>query len=67
MKITSYSFQAVVKKNKIQKSKRSNYHYELDVRHRYSDAFIEWFVNNLNQSNWLDGALKSYRNGRKKA
>lgn len=67
VKITSYSFQAVVKKNKIQKSKRSNYHYELDGRHRYSDAFIEWFVNNLNQSNWLDGALKSYRNGRRKA
>ncbi|MDC5810120.1 DUF3644 domain-containing protein [Vibrio europaeus] len=66
-KITSYSFQAVVKKNKTQKAKRSNYHYELDGRHRYSEAFIEWFVNNLNQKNWLDGALKSHRNRRKKA
>ncbi|ELV8683723.1 DUF3644 domain-containing protein [Vibrio fluvialis] len=67
VKITSYSFQAVVKKNKTQKAKRSNYHYELDGRHRYSEAFIEWFVNNLNQKNWLDGALKSHRNRRKKA
>lgn len=65
--ITSHSFQAVVKKNKIQNSKCSNYHYELDGRHRYSEAFIEWFVNNLHQKNWLTGALKSYRNRRKKA
>lgn len=67
VKITSYSFQAIVKKSKVQKSKRSNHHYELDGRHRYSEAFIEWFVDNLNQKKWLDGALKSYRNGRKKA
>ncbi|MDO6544728.1 DUF3644 domain-containing protein [Photobacterium sanguinicancri] len=66
VKITSYSFQAVVKKNKIQKSKRSNYHYELDERHRYSEAFIEWFVKNLSQKNWLKGALTSYHRGRKK-
>lgn len=67
VKITSYSFQAVIKKHKVQKSKRSNHHYELDGRHRYSDAFIEWFTNNLNHKNWLEGALQSYRSGRKRA
>ncbi|WP_241149126.1 hypothetical protein [Photobacterium sanguinicancri] len=43
-----------------------NYHYELDERHRYSEAFIEWFVKNLSQKNWLKGALTSYHRGRKK-
>jgi len=67
IKITSYSFQAVVKKSKVQHSKRSNHHYELDGRHRYSETFIEWFVSNLSHKKWLDNALVSHRNRRKKA
>lgn len=67
VKITSYSFQAVVQKNKIQKSKRSKYHYELDGRHRYSEAFINWFVGNLDQKTWLESALSNHRKRRQKA
>lgn len=65
-KITSYSFQAGIQKHKVQKSKRSNHHYELDGRHRYSEAFIEWFVNNLEHKKWLESALVSHKKKLKK-
>ncbi|MFS1947630.1 DUF3644 domain-containing protein [Vibrio lentus] len=66
LKITSFSFQAVLQKHKIQNSKRSNHHYEIDRRHRYSEVFIEWFAKSLSQPNWLESALESYKMKRSK-
>lgn len=59
--ITTYSFRAVIKKHDIQKDRKSEMHYEIDGRHRYSDKFINWFVANLSQPKWLEEAIKSYK------
>jgi len=52
--ISTYSFRAVVKKHKI---KVKPEFFDLTDRPRYSAAFIDWFLKNLNQPNWLQKAL----------
>lgn len=52
--ITNYSFRAVVKKHKI---KNRTEYFDLTDRPRYSALFIEWFMNNLKQPNWLQKSL----------
>jgi len=52
--INNYSFRAVVKKHKI---KNKAEYFDLTDRPRYSTAFIEWFIKNLNQPNWLQKSL----------
>lgn len=59
--ISTYSFNAVIKKHGIQKDRKSEMHYEIDGRHRYSDNFIKWFISNLSQPNWLNDAVTSYK------
>ena len=60
IKINAYSFQAVLAKHKI-KEKRCDMHFQIDGRHRYSEKFIDWFVLNLKQPNWLNEALQTMR------
>lgn len=64
--INTYSFDAVVKKHNIQKEKSTPYHFEIDGRHRYSDKFIQWFVDNLKQPKWLEEAKAAKIKSRKK-
>jgi hypothetical protein len=64
--ITRYSFNAIIKKHNIQKSKRSEMHYTIDERHRYSERFIQWVVKNLEQTKWLDESIAFYKNIMKK-
>lgn len=52
--INNYSFRAVVKKNKI---KNKAEYFDLTDRPRYSAFFIEWFIKNLKQPNWLQKSL----------
>jgi hypothetical protein len=52
--INNYSFRAVVKKHKI---KNKSEYFDLTDRPRYSTSFIDWFVNNLKQPNWLHKSL----------
>ncbi|PMG81091.1 hypothetical protein BCU84_00265 [Shewanella sp. 10N.286.51.B7] len=52
--ITNYSFRAVVKKHKI-KSKAE--FFDFTDRPRYTESYIEWFVKNLSQQNWLEKSL----------
>lgn len=59
--ITRYSFLAVVKVHGISNNKKSDMHFTIDERHRYSEKFIQWFVKNLNQPEWLDKTIKSYK------
>ncbi|HEO9144773.1 TPA: DUF3644 domain-containing protein [Enterobacter asburiae] len=59
--ITTYAFNAIVKKHNIQKSKRSEMHYTIDERHRYSEKFIQWVVKNLEQPKWLEDSILFYR------
>jgi hypothetical protein len=65
-KITNYSFDAVIKKHKVQKEKSTPHHFQIDDRHRYSEKFIKWFVENLKQPNWLDEAIKEKTHQMKK-
>lgn len=58
--IKSGAFQAVLSKQKIKKQKKSDFRYEIDGRPRYSEKFVVWFVDNLNQPNWLESA-KEFR------
>lgn len=61
LKVTSYSFQAVLFKHKIKANNNSEYHNYTDI-HRYSAKFVNWFVNNLvKQNNWLKSAVDSYK------
>lgn len=61
LKITSYSFQAVLFKHKIKANNNSEYHNYTDI-HRYSAKFVNWFVNNLvKQKKWLNSAVDSYK------
>ncbi|MFU0965212.1 DUF3644 domain-containing protein [Kluyvera ascorbata] len=64
--LTKYSFNAIIKKHHIQKTKRSEMHYTIDDRHRYSDKFINWVVKNLEQPGWLSDAIAYYRKTIKK-
>lgn len=52
--INNYSFRAVVKKHKI---KNKAEYFDLTDRSRYSADFIEWFIKNLKQPNWLQKSL----------
>ncbi|WP_413742265.1 DUF3644 domain-containing protein [Sodalis sp. RH15] len=60
-KINGYKFRAVIKKHQIKNGRHLDMHYEIDKRHRYSDGFINWFVKNLQQPNWIDTAVKEYK------
>lgn len=64
--ITRFSFTAIIKKHNIQKSKRSDMHYTIDNRHRYSEKFIQWLVKNLNHPGWLKESITYYKNTKKK-
>lgn len=64
--ITRFSFRAIVQKHNIQKTKRSDMHFMIDERHRYSEKFIQWVIKNLKQPNWLDDAVLFYKTKRKK-
>lgn len=64
--ITRFSFTAIIKKHNIQKSKRSDMHYTIDNRHRYSEKFIQWLVKNLNHPGWLEESITYYKNTKKK-
>ncbi|WP_375602259.1 DUF3644 domain-containing protein [Enterobacter hormaechei] len=64
--ITKYSFNAIIKKHNIQKSKRSEMHFTIDDRHRYSEKFIQWVIKNLEQTKWLDESIEFYKKLMKK-
>lgn len=59
--IKSGTFQAVLFKHQIKKNKKSDMHYEIDNRPRYSQKFIDWFVKNLKQKEWINNARSSYQ------
>lgn len=59
--ITTFSFSAIIKKHNIQKTKRSEMHYTIDNRHRYSDKFLQWVIKNLEQPGWLDESTSYYK------
>jgi hypothetical protein len=56
--ISSNDLYAVISKHRI-KGKKLMHDYT--DRHRYSEGFVEWFVDNLNQPNWLDSAREHYQ------
>lgn len=60
--ITRYSFRAVISKHNIQKNKKSPMHFEIDKRHRYSEKFLAWFIDNLKHQEWLDESIKYFKN-----
>ena len=59
--IKTGAFQAVLYKHKVKQNKKSDMRYELDNRPRYSQKFVDWFVRNLKQPDWLNNAKSSYR------
>ncbi|MCM7590349.1 DUF3644 domain-containing protein [Enterobacter chuandaensis] len=64
--ITRYSFNAIIQKHNIQKAKRSEMHYTIDERHRYSESFIQWVIKNMENPKWLDESIAFYKANRKK-
>lgn len=58
-KITNRSFAAVIRRHKV--NKKSDLHYEVGNRSRYSQKFVEWFIDGLKQPNWLQNAKDSYK------
>lgn len=58
--IKSGAFQAVLNKHKINNQIKSDMRWVIDGRPRYSEKFIRWFVDNLNQPKWLESA-KEFR------
>lgn len=64
--LTRFSFTAIIKKHNIQKSKRSDMHYTIDNRHRYSEKFIQWLIKNLNHPGWLEESVTYYKKTKKK-
>ena len=60
--IKSGAFQAVLNKHKINNQQKSDLRYVIDGRPRYSEKFIQWFVENLKQPNWLESAKGFRRN-----
>lgn len=59
--INQFSFSAIIKKHNIQKSRKSEMHYSIDNRHRYSELFINWVVGNLKQPKWLEESNDFYK------
>ncbi|MBA8089873.1 hypothetical protein HV269_00290 [Citrobacter sp. RHBSTW-00696] len=59
--LTRFSFTAIIKKHNIQKSKRSDMHYTIDNRHRYSEKFIQWVIKNLEQPGWIEESTAHYK------
>ncbi|MEI2605548.1 DUF3644 domain-containing protein [Erwinia aphidicola] len=60
-KINMHSFRSVIKKYKVQAVSPSEHHFSIDKRHRYSESFIEWFINNLKHPDWLSNATNEYK------
>lgn len=58
--IKSGAFYAVLAKHEIKKQKKSDMCFEIDGIPRYSEKFINWFVDNVKQPKWLESA-KEYR------
>lgn len=61
VKLTKFSFTAIISKHNIQRSKRSEMHYSIDKRHRYSESLIQWVIKNLKQPGWLDESMTHYK------
>ncbi|MBV8044563.1 DUF3644 domain-containing protein [Pluralibacter sp.] len=61
VKITTFSFSAITHKHNIKKAKRSEMHFVIDNRHRYSEKFIQWIVKNMEQPKWLDESILYYK------
>jgi hypothetical protein len=59
--LTKFSFTAITKKHNIQKAKRSDMHYTIDNRHRYSEKFIQWVIKNLEQPGWIEESTAHYK------
>jgi len=59
-KITNRSFAAVIRKHKVKANKKSDLHYEVGNRSRYSQKFVDWFINRLNQPGWLQISKDNY-------
>jgi len=59
--IKTGAFQAVLHKYKVKVSKKSDLHYDIDGRPRYSQKFIDWFIKSLSQPNWLKLSKASYK------
>lgn len=57
--VTTYNFHAVISKHRIENKAEF---YDHTDRKRYSESFIDWFVKNLQQNNWLKSAITSYQN-----
>ncbi|MCU6665415.1 DUF3644 domain-containing protein [Silvania hatchlandensis] len=66
VRITTYSFSAIIKKHNVQKTKSSDMYYTIDNRHRYSEKFIQWVIKNLAQPNWLNESISYYKKVREK-
>jgi hypothetical protein len=66
VRITTYSFSAIIKKHNVQKTKSSDMHYTIDNRHRYSEKFIQWVIKNLAQPTWLNESISYYKKVREK-
>ena len=50
----------VLTKHKIKKNNKSDMHNFTD-KHRYSEKFIDWFLGNISQPNWIKAATDHYR------
>jgi len=57
--IKSGAFHAVIHKHKLKNQTKSKMRYVLDDRPRYSEEFVNWFVENLKQPEWLDSSIRS--------
>ena len=60
-KVTNWSFAAVIRKHKVKANKKSDLHYEVGNRSRYSHKFVGWFLDGLKQPNWLQNAKDNYK------
>lgn len=61
-RINRHSFQAICYKHKVKQNNNSVHHNFTDI-HRYSELFITWVVKNMTeQKDWLESALKCYKN-----
>lgn len=56
--ITTYSFQAIIKKHDIHKKLRF---FDNQDRKRYSKEFVSWVINNLKHNSWLVSAIENYK------
>lgn len=60
VQVSPYVFQAVLSKHKVKNNNKSDLHNFTD-KHRYSEKFIDWFISNMSQSNWIDSAIEHYK------